>query len=180
MRNKFVHIAFSVLSIVISAALQDMALPIFGIKPPVILAVTLFTIIKSVADERSQVNFRRVNFKWLFFALIAGAMTDAIGSLPSGCAVGFFLIVSIAVRITSRVLKEVSRVVTGWLALVVATPIFMTWIDVWGVSTYVSDSPFRALLAIVPAALTGFVVFPLMQWIEKAVGLDIKSQGVIS
>jgi hypothetical protein len=180
-RNSLVHIVFYLAALVVSAALQDMLPPIFGIKPPVMLAVAISLVLREMemisGDSRSS---RAAGFGWMLYVFVIGASSDALGCLPTGCDSGFFLLACVALRMVGGYLGETSRFSLGLISLLIAVPVHETWMLAWGVAGVGAGNPFHSLLSVFPSLIVGGVVFSLMPCLERWVGLDRRSQEVLA
>lgn len=180
MRNSVVQILFYIVVTVISAAVQDMLPAVFGIKPPVMLAVAIsFALHEADVSAVSRVS-KSFGIIWMVYAFIIGSTSDALGCLPAGCDAGFFLLACVALRMIGNYVNEMPRFTLSLISLLVVVPLHETWMSAWGVAGIGAGNPFHSLLSIFPSLMTGLVVFPVMPILEKWAGLDKDSQEVLA
>ena len=181
MRNSTVQILFYIALTVISAAMQDMLPSVFGIKPPVMLAVALSFALHEVdvsSVSRSRVS-KSFGFIWMVYAFIMGSTSDALGCLPIGCDAGFFLLACLILRMIGNYVRDTPRFTLSLISLLVVVPLHETWMSAWGVVGVGTSNPFHSLLSIFPSLITGLIIFSIMPLLEKWAGLDRNSQEVL-
>lgn len=97
----------------------------------------------------------------VFFAISAGALEDAISSLPMMTSVSYFLSVAILIRWT-----DIPRSAT-----VLTYPLYHLWLWVW-VAELEGSLFSRMLLALPIGVVTAVAVSALLIWIERKVAID--------
>ncbi|MGN0847608.1 MAG: hypothetical protein ACI4RA_09525 [Kiritimatiellia bacterium] len=175
MKTRVVQCLFILLCTVLTAALQDM-LPAFGgVKPPLLLALTLhWAFTEELPDARDRTAEQTSPFavRWAFAALLAGACEDALSEFPVGCATGFLLLAGVAARLLRTEADGLHPATLGLIATMAAAPLHEVWLAVWGVA---GDDPglvIRFFASTLPAAPTGALVFLALPFVERHVGFN--------
>ena len=149
MINSIVQIVFAVMALVLGAALEELLPKFFGVGVPILLTVVLF------------MSVRRTGSFALVFAVAAGALEDALSSLPPMTSVSAFLTVAILVRRFGR----------SWPFLSLAYPCYQIWLSVWVVD--IGGEIFERVLLSCPIGLTtAFVVETALDWLCRKAAVD--------
>ena len=109
MINSAVQFVLAVLVLVLGAAFEELLPKFLGVGIPVLLAAVLF-----FASRRS-------GSASLAFAVAAGALEDALSSLPPMTSVSYFLAMAVVVR----------RFGCLWPCRILAYPCYQVWLAVW-------------------------------------------------
>ena len=146
MKGSVVQFAFIVLALAVGGALEDM-LPAFGsVGTPVLLGAALF-----FALTRTPV--------WMIAAVAAGALEEAVASLPPATAIVFFAAVAAAVRFFREPLV--------WI--VAAYPAYQAWL---GLVADGSGAISRVLLAFPVGVVSLAAVTALLSLAWRKAGAD--------
>ena len=147
MKGSVVQFAFIVLALAVGGALEDM-LPAFGsVGTPVLLGAALFFALKT----RTPV--------WMIAAVAAGALEEAVASLPPATAIVFFAAVAAAVRFFREPLV--------WI--VAAYPAYQVWL---GLVAEGSGAISRVLLAFPVGVVSLAAVTALLSLAWRKAGAD--------
>jgi len=141
--------AFGFVLLVLGAGLEELLPKFLGVGFPVLLAAVQA---RSVGGGLPMV---------LVLAVVAGALEDALSSLPFLASVGFFILAALAVR----------RV--GWprLAIVLTYPCYQVWLALWtsGAGAGIFG---RLLLSLPIGGLTACVVGTGIAWLGRRGAVD--------
>ena len=149
MINSIVQIVFAVMALVLGAALEELLPKFFGVGVPILLTVVLF------------MSVRRTGSFALVFAVAAGALEDALSSLPPMTSVSYFLAVALLARFPGR---------SGAL-MAVAYPLYQIWLAVWfpGIGGGVFA---RVLLSCPVGFATAWAVDLALTWFSRKAAAD--------
>lgn len=143
MRNDFLSLLFAVVVLCIGAGAEEMLPKLLGVGVPALLASAL------VMSARRPVEA-------VLFAIAAGAMEDALSSLPPMTSASFFLMAAGLVRRSG-----LSRA-----AAILAYPAYQVWLAAW--TGGLGGSVFgRALVALPLGAATVFAAEWLILLAER-------------
>lgn len=149
MRNSPLIFVFSVLTLVIGAALEEIFPKVADVGFPVLLVAVQF------------MAARRPAFAAAVFAVAAGAMEDAVSSLPVMTSVSYFLAVTALVK-----WSEFPR---G--AIVLTYPFYQVWLWLW--VSFPGFNVFRRVLVSLPVGIfAAFVTGAVLVWAERRAALD--------
>lgn len=174
-KTRIVQCLFILLCTVIAAALQDMLPSFGGVKPPILLALTLhWAFSEHAPDARERASEKSSSFavRWIFAAILAGAFENALSLFPFGCATGFMLLAGISARLSRSVSAGLVHPALGLVAVMVAAPLHEVWLCVWGVAGEDPSLFVRFFASALPAAPIGVVVFTLLPFFERHCGFD--------
>ena len=147
MIGNVVQIVLFVLILVSGAAFEELAPRIFGVGVPVLLMSAIF------------LSVRRARPSALAFAVVAGAVEDALSSLPPMTSVSYFL----------AVVLLLSRLGSAWFVPAVAYVGYQVWLSVW-VASIGGEVFGRVLLAGPIGLVTAYAVDRALIWLSgKAV-----------
>ena len=147
--GRIVQFVLAVLVLVSGAALEEMLPRIFGVGVPVLLAAVLF------------LSVRRVGPSALAFAVVAGAVEDALSALPPMTSVSYFLAAALLLR----------RFGSAWFVPAVAYAGYQVWLSVWVVR--IGGDVFKRVLLACPIGLaTAFVVGAAGAWLYGKAAAD--------
>ena len=144
MRNSPLIFVFSVLTLVIGAALEEIFPKVADVGFPVLLVAVQF------------MAARRPAFAAAVFAVAAGAMEDAVSSLPVMTSVSYFLAVGLLTRKIgfSRMLAAVSY------------PVYQVWLAIWVGA--LGGGVFNRILLAMPIGLaTAFAAGEVLSFFER-------------
>lgn len=149
MSNNFLKFVFAALALVLGGALEELCPKFAGVGFPVLLAAVQF-----MAARRKMLDMAA-------FAIVAGAMEDALSSLPMMTSVSYFLAVA---ALTRRL--DVPRA-----AIVLTYPIYQIWLRLW-VPALQGNVFSRALVALPVGLVAAFAVGAALAWAERRAALE--------
>ena len=151
MKDSLLRFTFWFMVLLLSAAAEEAMPRLFGVGFPVLMAAVL---VQAEGRERSLASTT-------FFALAAGAVEDAISSLPAMTSASGFLALAMFVRYTGL----------PWAAAAFAYPCYEIWLEVW--TGGFGGSIFNRLLLALPVGfLTAFAVDALVGWAGRKAAVD--------
>lgn len=149
MIGRVVQFILCALVLVSGAALEEVLPRVFGVGVPVLLmSVTFLSVCRTGPSA-------------LAFAVVAGAVEDALSSLPPMTSVSYFLAVALLLR----------RLGSAWFVPAVAYAGYQIWLSVWVVSIG-GDVFKRVLLAYPVGLLTAFAVEAVLSWLCRKAAVD--------
>ena len=149
MRNDVVQLAVMALALVLGAAAEELLPNFLGVGFPILLMAAQF-----------EASRRKGVLPALLFAGAAGAMEDAISSLPYLTSIGYFVLSAVAMRWV--------RLPEAAMALVY--PVFQIWLYLW---LPLEGGVFSRLLLSIPIGLlTGLAVWSVLGWTERRAAVD--------
>ena len=149
MRNDVVQLAVMALALVLGAAAEELLPNFLGVGFPVLLMAAQY-----------EASRRKGVLPALLFAVAAGAMEDAISSLPYLTSIGYFVLSAVAMRW--------ARLPEAAMALVY--PVFQIWLYLW---LPLEGGIFSRLLLSIPIGLlTGLAVWAALGWAERRAAVD--------
>ena len=149
MIGNVVQFVLAVLVLVSGAALEEMLPRVFGTGVPVLLAAVLF------------LSARQSGPSALAFAVVAGAVEDALSALPPMTSVSYFLAAALLLR----------RFGSAWFVPAVAYAGYQVWLSVWVVRIG-GDIFNRVLLACPVGMVTAFAVHVALAWLYRKAAAD--------
>ena len=149
MIGNVVQFVLAVLVLVSGAALEEMLPRVFGTGVPVLLAAVLF------------LSARQAGPSALAFAVVAGAVEDALSALPPMTSVSYFLAAALLLR----------RFGSAWFVPAVAYAGYQVWLSVWVVRIG-GDIFNRVLLACPVGMVTAFAVHVALAWLYRKAAVD--------
>lgn len=149
MRNSALHLVFAVLTLVLGAAAEELLPKMLGVGFPVLLAAVQFMAV------------RRPALAAALFAIAAGAVEDAISSLPVMTGASFFLPLAFLTR-WSGLPRGVA---------LLSYPLFQLWLGIW-VPGLQGNVFHRILMAVPVAVATAWAVGAVLVWAERGAALD--------
>ena len=149
MIGNVVQFVLAVLVLVSGAALEEMLPRVFGTGVPVLLAAVLF------------LSARQAGPSALAFAVVAGAVEDALSALPPMTSVSYFLAAALLLR----------RFGSAWFVPAVAYAGYQVWLSVWVVRIG-GDIFNRVLLACPVGMVTAFAVHVALAWLYRKAAAD--------
>ena len=149
MIGNVVQFVLAVLVLVSGAALEEMLPRVFGTGVPVLLAAVLF------------LSARQSGPSALAFAVVAGAVEDALSALPPMTSVSYFLAAALLLR----------RFGSAWFVPAVAYVGYQVWLSVWVVRIG-GDIFNRVLLACPVGMVTAFAVHVALAWLYRKAAAD--------
>ena len=149
MIGNVVQFVLAVLVLVSGAALEEMLPRVFGTGVPVLLAAVLF------------LSARQAGPSALAFAVVAGAVEDALSALPPMTSVSYFLAAALLLH----------RFGSAWFVPAVAYAGYQVWLSVWVVRIG-GDIFNRVLLACPVGMVTAFAVHVALAWLFRKAAVD--------
>ena len=144
-----IHIALAALVLVFGGTAEDLLPKVLGVGFPVLLASVPVLVAR----------FGRL--EGLAYAVAAGAMEEALSSVPPMSGVSFFLAVAVLVR----------HVGPGWVPALVSYPVYQIWLAVWLVG--IGGGVFgRILVAIPVGAVTALAVGAAVNGLCRKAAID--------
>lgn len=149
MANSVIVLVLSVFALVFGAGAETLLPKLLGVGFPVLMAAVQFVALRRPAAEA------------VLFALAAGAMEDALSSLPAATSASYFLAVAALVKWLG---------VPGAVAFF-AYPVYQVWLFMWtgrpwgGVFGHV-------LLALPVGVATSLAVEFVLGWAERKAAVD--------
>ena len=149
MTSSRVQFVFVLLTLVIGAAIEELVPKWCGVGFPVLLVAVQY------------MASRRVAMGMAFFAIAAGAVEDALSSMPTMTSVSYFLAVAVLTR-----WSELPRVTT-----VLTYPFYQLWLKLW--VSGMGGNIFQRILVSLPVGLAAaFVVTAVLGWVERKAAID--------
>ena len=149
MIGRVVQFVLAVLVLVSGAALEEMLPRVFGVGVPVLLMSALFLAARQAGSSA------------LAFAVVAGAVEDALSSLPPATSASYFLALALLVR----------RFGSAWFVPALAYAGYQVWLSVWVVS--IGGDVFRRILLACPVGLmAAFAVGWALAWLYRKAAAD--------
>ena len=149
MIGRVVQFVLCALVLVPGAALEEMIPRIFGVGVPVLLMSALFF------------SVRRTWPSALAFAVVAGAVEDALSVLPPMTSVSYFLAAALLLR----------RFGSAWFVPAAVYAGYQVWLSVW--VTSIGGDVFRRVLLACPVGLvTAFAVEVALSWLCRKAAAD--------
>ena len=108
MRNDFLSLMFAVVVLCVGAGVEEMLPKFLGVGVPALLAASLVMSVRRPVEA-------------VLFAIAAGAVEDALSSLPAMTSVSFFLMAAGLVR----------RAPLQRAAAILAYPAYQVWLAAW-------------------------------------------------
>ena len=142
MIGRIVQFVLYVLVLVPGAAFEELLPRVFGVGVPVLLMSTLF------------LSVRQAGPSVLAFAVVAGAVEDALSALPPMTSVSYFLALALLL----------CRLGSAWFVPAVAYAGYQVWLSVW-VTSIGGDVFKRVLLACPVGLVTAFAVEVALAWL---------------
>ena len=149
MIGRVVQFVLCALVLVSGAALEEVLPRVFGVGVPVLLMSVAFLSVRWTGPSA------------LAFAVVAGAVEDALSSLPPMTSVSYFLAVALLV----------SRLGSTWFVPAAAYVGYQVWLSVW-VTSIGGDVFKRVLLACPVGLLTAFAVEVALAWLCRKAAAD--------
>ena len=149
MIGRVVQFVLYVLVLVSGAALEEILPRVFGVGVPVLLMSVAFLAV------------RRAGPSALAFAVVAGAVEDALSALPPMTSVSYFLAAALLLR----------RLGSAWFVPAVAYAGYQVWLSVWVIS--IGGDVFKRVLLACPVGLaTAFAVEAALAWLCRKAAAD--------
>ena len=149
MANSVIVLVLSVLALVLGAGAETLLPKFLGVGFPVLMAAVQFF------------SARRPAVSVVLFALAAGAMEDALSSLPAATSASYFLALAVFVRWSGM----------PRAAALFAYPLYRVWLFIWKGSP--GGGVFgHVLLALPVGIVTALAVEMLLCWAERKAAVD--------
>ena len=149
MIDRVVQFVLAVLVLVSGAALEDLLPRVFGVGVPVLLMSALFLAVRQSGPSA------------LAFAVVAGAVEDALSSLPPMTSASYFLTLAFLVR----------RFGCAGFVPPLAYAGYQVWLAVWVVS--IGGDVFKRILLACPVGLaSAFAVGWALSWLYRKAAAD--------
>lgn len=149
MIGRVVQFVLAVLVLVSGAALEELLPRVFGVGVPVLLMAVLFLSIRQAGPSA------------LAFAVVAGAVEDALSSLPPMTSVSWFIAAVLLLR----------RSGSAWFVPALAYAGYQVWLSIW-VASVGGDVFKRVLLACPVGLVTAFVFDAVLAWVFRKAAAD--------
>ena len=137
MHTRAVQILFTLICLVLAAAAQELVPSFGGTKAPVLLLFALYT------------AFRPAR-RWMFVALAAGALEDALNASPVPCCTFFALLAATGAHFLRP----------------------FAWISTWGMLPPGCSVIVRFFASALPAAAAGALIFAVLPSAEHRAGFE--------
>ena len=149
MIGRVVQFVLAVLVLVSGAALEELLPRVFGVGVPVLLMSVLVLAARQAGSSA------------LAFAVVAGAVEDALSSLPPVTSASYFLALALLVR----------RFGSAWFVPALAYAGYQVWLSVWVVS--IGGDVFKRILLACPIGLVAaFAVGWVLAWLYRKAAAD--------
>lgn len=149
MLGRVVQFVLAVLVLVSGAALEDLLPRVLGVGIPVLLMSALFLAVRQAGSSA------------LAFAVVAGAVEDALSSLPPMTSASYFLAVAFLVRRFGAVGFVPALAYAG----------YQVWLSVWVVS--IGGDVFKRIVLACPVGLvSAFAVGWALAWLYRKAAAD--------
>ena len=149
MKSEIVQLVIALGTLVFGGAMEELMPKFAGVGFPVLLMASVF------------MASRRGIWQMFMFAAAAGAMEDALSSLPWATSLSFFCIVAAFARTTEL----------EWGAYAFAYPLYQLWIRMW--SANLAGGIFGRFLLAIPVGLaTAFCVRWVLRYFERKGAVD--------
>ena len=149
MANSVTVLVLSILTLVLGAGAETILPKFLGVGFPVLMASVLF-----MAARRPTVTV-------VLFALAAGAMEDALSSLPAATSASYFLALAALVRWSGM----------PRAAALFAYPVYQAWIVVW--TGRLGGGVFGHVLMALPVGVaTALAAEVVLGWAERKAAVD--------
>ena len=151
MKDSLVTFSFWVMVLLLAAAAEETLPHILGVGFAVLMAAVL---VQAKGKDRPLLST-------LLFVLAAGALEDALSSLPAMTSASAFLLLALFVRCTGM----------PWAAAVFAYPCYELWLEVWtgGLGGGIFN---RLLLALPIGFATSFAADAVIGWAGRKAAVD--------
>lgn len=148
-RSDLLRVVFAAISLVLGAGAEELLPKIIGVGVPILLTVLHFYALRSPIALT------------VIFAIAAGAIEDALSSLPPMTSVSFFLMVALVVR---------------WMRIhLVATAMiysfYQVWLAIWMIGMG-SGAFSRIFIAIPLGAMTGCLIGWILDTATRKAAID--------
>ena len=165
MKSNAVQTVFALIALVLGAAVQDVLPPFGGAKAPILAVLSVYAALRRPLPTAISTAFA------------AGALADALGSLPFGCSIAFFAMTACLVRSLRDTIVGMPLPLAGVLLSAICAAALEAWYGIWGVFGNAAPATARALSAAVPAAFAGGILFCVLPSIEWAAGIPPPAGG---
>ena len=160
MQTRVVQILFTLICLVLAAAVQELVPSFGGTKTPVLALFALYT-----AFQPSR--------RWVLVSLAAGAFEDALNGNPTPCCTFFTLLAATAAHFLRPVAHGLPAAGVGACAAMVAAPIHELWLSAWGVLPPGCPVLVRFFASALPAAAAGALIFAALPAAERRAGFTM-------
>jgi len=149
-RNSALILAMSVLVLVLGAGAEELLPKILGVGFPILLTTVQFEAVR-----------RRLTVTAVLFAIAAGAMEDAISSLPVMTSASYFVLVAMLIRWSGF----------HRAAVLLTYPCYQLWLVLW--TSGRSGEVFNRLWLSLPVGMvTALTVVYVLSWAEGKAAID--------
>ena len=160
MQTRVVQFLFSLICLVLAAAVQELVPSFGGTATPALVLFALYT-----AFQPSR--------RWLLVSLAAGAFEDALNGSPTPCCTFFTLLAATAAHFLRPVAHGLPAAGVGACAAMVAAPIHELWLSAWGVLPPGCPVLVRFFASALPAAAAGALIFAALPAAERRAGFTM-------
>ena len=159
MQTRVVQILFTLICLLLGAAVQELVPSFGGTATPELLIFALYTAFQPLR-------------RWMLVALAAGAFEDALNGTPTPCCTFFTLLAATAAHFLRPVAHGLPAAGVGACAAMVAAPIHELWISTWGVLPPGCSVIVRFFASALPAAAAGALIFAVLPSAEHRAGFE--------
>lgn len=163
MQTRVVQFLFSLICLVLAAAVQELVPSFGGTATPALVLFALYTAFKP-------------SRRWLLVSLAAGAFEDALNGSPTPCCTFFTLLAATAAHFLRPVAHDLPAAGVGACAAMVAAPIHELWLSAWGVLPPGCPVLVRFFASALPAAAAGALIFVALPAAERKAGFTMPAQ----
>ena len=160
MQTRAVQILFTLICLVVAAAVQELVPSFGGTKTPVLVLFALYT-----AFQPSR--------RWILVSLAAGAFEDALDGTPTPCCTFFALLAATGAHFLRPFAHDLPPAGVGACAAMVVAPIHELWLSAWGVLPPGCPVLVRFFASALPAAAAGALIFLTLPAAERRTGFTV-------
>ena len=158
-QTRAVQILFTLICLVLAAAVQELVPSFGGTKTPALLLFALYTAFQPTR-------------RWILVALTAGAFEDALNGSPTPCCTFFALLAATGAHYLRPFAADLSPAGVGTCAAMATAPIHELWLSAWGVLPPGCPALVRFFASALPAAAAGALVFAALPTAERLSGFS--------
>jgi len=159
-QTRVVQILFTLICLVLAAAVQELVPSFGGTATPALLIFALYTAFQPMR-------------RWMLVALAAGAFEDALNGSPTPCCAFFTLLAATGAHFLRPVARTLPSAGVGACVAMVAAPIHELWLSAWGVLPPGCPMLVRFFASALPAAAAGALVFAVLPAAERRTGFTV-------
>ena len=164
MQTRVVQILFTLICLVLAAAVQELVPSFGGTATPALLIFALYTAFQPMR-------------RWMLVALAAGAFEDALNGNPTPCCTFFALLAAMGAHFLRPVAHDLPPAGVGACAAMVAAPMRELWLSIWGALPPGCPVLVRFFASALPAVAAGALVFAALPAAERLIGFTLPAAG---